>query len=121
MPPTAPPTRPRRRPPRTAARAWRRGRPRRRRRRRPGRRTECRPGPDPTRHQPRRNIYMTRAKLSGMRAKAMTTAPEVLRAQAAQRGDHALLVCDDDVLTYAEADARSAELASRLTARGAGP
>jgi acyl-CoA synthetase (AMP-forming)/AMP-acid ligase II len=37
------------------------------------------------------------------------------------RGDRALLICDDDVLTYADAAARSAALAKGMLARGAGP
>jgi acyl-CoA synthetase (AMP-forming)/AMP-acid ligase II len=44
----------------------------------------------------------------------------VLAARSAERGDHCLLVCDDDVLTYAEADRRSAALAAGLLAAGAG-
>lgn len=47
------------------------------------------------------------------------TVPELLAEQAGRRGDHALLICDDDVLTYADADARSAELAQGLLALGA--
>ena len=38
----------------------------------------------------------------------------------ASSGDHPLLICDDDVLTYADADARSAALAKGLLAIGAG-
>jgi acyl-CoA synthetase (AMP-forming)/AMP-acid ligase II len=49
------------------------------------------------------------------------TVPELLRARAAGRGEHPFLVCDDDVLSYAEAASRSAELAQGLLARGAGP
>ncbi len=48
------------------------------------------------------------------------TLPERLRAQAAARGGHALLICDDDVLSYAAADVRSAALAKGLLASGAG-
>jgi acyl-CoA synthetase (AMP-forming)/AMP-acid ligase II len=43
-----------------------------------------------------------------------------LREQAAARGDHPLLICDDDVLSYADAQARSAALAKGLLAYGAG-
>ncbi|ULE33304.1 class I adenylate-forming enzyme family protein [Mycobacterium sp. IDR2000157661] len=43
-----------------------------------------------------------------------------LRGQARARGAHPLLVCDDDRLTYAEADRRSAMLARGLIALGAG-
>jgi acyl-CoA synthetase (AMP-forming)/AMP-acid ligase II len=49
----------------------------------------------------------------------VNTVPAVLAEQAARRGDHALLICDDDVLTYADAEARSAELAQGLLALGA--
>ncbi|MGV0875215.1 class I adenylate-forming enzyme family protein [Mycolicibacterium sp. XJ879] len=49
-----------------------------------------------------------------------TTVDTVLRGQAARRGTHPLLICDDDRLTYAEADTRSAELARGLIALGAG-
>src|SRR5438270_463219 len=38
-----------------------------------------------------------------------STVPAVLGEQAAHRGDHPLLICDDDVLTYAAADAREAK------------
>jgi len=48
------------------------------------------------------------------------TVPAVLAEQAARRGDHPLLVCDDDRLTYADAESRSAELAEGLLALGAG-
>jgi acyl-CoA synthetase (AMP-forming)/AMP-acid ligase II len=37
-----------------------------------------------------------------------------------RRSHHVLLICDDERLTYAEADLRSAELARGLVARGAG-
>ena len=37
-----------------------------------------------------------------------------------RRADHVLLICDDERLTYAEADQRSAELARGLIASGAG-
>ncbi len=48
------------------------------------------------------------------------TVAETLRRQARSRGDHPLLVCDDDHIGYAEADRRSAELARGLIARGVG-
>ena len=46
------------------------------------------------------------------------TLPAVVAEQASRRRDHPLLICDDDVLTYAEAETRSAELAERLLAAG---
>lgn len=49
-----------------------------------------------------------------------STVAEVLRQHARSRGDHPLLVCDADRITYAEADVRSAELARGLIAAGAG-
>jgi acyl-CoA synthetase (AMP-forming)/AMP-acid ligase II len=49
------------------------------------------------------------------------TLPALLRARVAARGAAVLLSCDDDVLTYAEADRRSAALARGLLAAGAGP
>ena len=49
------------------------------------------------------------------------TVPALLRARAAQRGDHPLLVCDDDVVSYTDADARAAALAQGLLGVGAGP
>jgi acyl-CoA synthetase (AMP-forming)/AMP-acid ligase II len=48
------------------------------------------------------------------------TIPALLRARAASRGGHALLVCDDEVVSYADADVRSAALAKGLLATGAG-
>jgi acyl-CoA synthetase (AMP-forming)/AMP-acid ligase II len=48
------------------------------------------------------------------------TIPALLHARAAARGDSVLLVCDEDVLTYSEADRRSAALARGLLAAGAG-
>jgi acyl-CoA synthetase (AMP-forming)/AMP-acid ligase II len=48
------------------------------------------------------------------------TVPALLRERAGQRPDAVLLACDDDVLTYGEADRRSAELARGLLAVGAG-
>lgn len=49
------------------------------------------------------------------------TVPALLRARVAERPGAVLLTCDDDVLTYAEADRRSAALARGLLALGAGP
>jgi acyl-CoA synthetase (AMP-forming)/AMP-acid ligase II len=49
------------------------------------------------------------------------TLPALLRARAGERGDAPLLVCDDDVLTYAGAERRSAELARGLLGAGVGP
>ena len=54
-----------------------------------------------------------------MAARSHTVA-EILRRQAAARGDHPLLVCDAGRLTYSEADRRSATLARGLIALGAG-
>ncbi|WP_054567781.1 class I adenylate-forming enzyme family protein [Frankia sp. R43] len=48
------------------------------------------------------------------------TVPALLREQAARHGTRALLRCDDDVLTYAEAERRSGELARGLLALGVG-
>ncbi|MGB8794313.1 MAG: class I adenylate-forming enzyme family protein [Mycobacterium sp.] len=48
------------------------------------------------------------------------TVGEILREQAHSRGDHPLLVCDTDRISYAEADRRSAQLARGLVALGAG-
>jgi acyl-CoA synthetase (AMP-forming)/AMP-acid ligase II len=48
------------------------------------------------------------------------TLPDRWRQQAAARGDHPLLVCDDEALSYADAEARSAALAKGLLACGAG-
>jgi acyl-CoA synthetase (AMP-forming)/AMP-acid ligase II len=49
-----------------------------------------------------------------------TTIGEALRAQVAARGDATMLVCDDDRLTYADADRRSRAVARGLVAMGAG-
>ena len=49
------------------------------------------------------------------------TLPALLRARAESRGASVLLACDDDVLTYAAAERRSAALARGLVAAGAGP
>lgn len=48
------------------------------------------------------------------------TVAQILRQQARLRGDHPLLVCDGDRISYAEADLRSAVLARGLIALGAG-
>jgi acyl-CoA synthetase (AMP-forming)/AMP-acid ligase II len=48
------------------------------------------------------------------------TVAQILRGRAGCRGDHPLLVCDGDRISYAEADHRSAELARGLIALGAG-
>jgi acyl-CoA synthetase (AMP-forming)/AMP-acid ligase II len=48
------------------------------------------------------------------------TVAEILRHRARSRGDHPLLVCDGDRISYADADCRSADLARGLIARGAG-
>lgn len=48
------------------------------------------------------------------------TVGEILREQAHHRGDHPLLVCDAERVSYAEADRRSAQLARGLIALGAG-
>ena len=48
------------------------------------------------------------------------TVAEILRHQDRSRGDHPLLVCDGDRISYGEADRRSAELARGLIALGAG-
>ncbi len=49
-----------------------------------------------------------------------STLPELLAARAAERCDHPLLICDDEVLTFAETERRSAVLARGLLAAGAG-
>jgi acyl-CoA synthetase (AMP-forming)/AMP-acid ligase II len=46
------------------------------------------------------------------------TIPELLRTRTLERQDSPLLVCDDDMLTYAEADRRSQSLAKGLLAAG---
>jgi acyl-CoA synthetase (AMP-forming)/AMP-acid ligase II len=48
------------------------------------------------------------------------TVGTILRDQARSRGDHALLVCDAERISYAEAERRSAQLARGLIALGAG-
>jgi acyl-CoA synthetase (AMP-forming)/AMP-acid ligase II len=49
------------------------------------------------------------------------TVPALLAERRRSRGDHPLLICDDDVLTYADADRCSAALAKGLLASGVGP
>jgi acyl-CoA synthetase (AMP-forming)/AMP-acid ligase II len=49
-----------------------------------------------------------------------TTVADVLREQAQNRGEHPLLICDSDRLTYAEAHRRSTKLACGLITLGAG-
>jgi acyl-CoA synthetase (AMP-forming)/AMP-acid ligase II len=48
------------------------------------------------------------------------TVGEILRDHARSRGDHPLLVCDTERISYTEADGRSARLARGLVALGAG-
>jgi acyl-CoA synthetase (AMP-forming)/AMP-acid ligase II len=48
------------------------------------------------------------------------TIPALLRARVASRGTSAALACDDDILTWAAAEQRSAALARGLLAAGAG-
>src|ERR1700758_4488232 len=48
------------------------------------------------------------------------TVAEILRARVRSRGDHPLLVCDAERISYAEADRRSAQLARGLIAHGGG-
>jgi acyl-CoA synthetase (AMP-forming)/AMP-acid ligase II len=48
------------------------------------------------------------------------TVPLLLRARSQARGGHPFLICDDDVLAYSDACARSALLAKALLASGAG-
>ncbi|MEB3029995.1 class I adenylate-forming enzyme family protein [[Mycobacterium] nativiensis] len=48
------------------------------------------------------------------------TLPRIWRTQAQSRGSHPLLICDSERLSYAQADHRSALLARRLIALGAG-
>ncbi len=50
----------------------------------------------------------------------MNTLPARLRDQASARGRNSLLICDGDILSYADAEARSAALAKGLLAHGAG-
>jgi acyl-CoA synthetase (AMP-forming)/AMP-acid ligase II len=48
------------------------------------------------------------------------TLPGILRAQADSRGSQPLLICDAERISYIDAERRSASLAGRLTALGAG-
>jgi hypothetical protein len=48
------------------------------------------------------------------------TIPALLGRQAAERASHPLLICDDETLTYEQADRQSAALAAGLLATGAG-
>jgi acyl-CoA synthetase (AMP-forming)/AMP-acid ligase II len=48
------------------------------------------------------------------------TVPALLAEQASRRGNHVLLVCDGEELSYGEAEARSSVVAKGLLARGAG-
>jgi acyl-CoA synthetase (AMP-forming)/AMP-acid ligase II len=48
------------------------------------------------------------------------TIPALLGRQAAERASHPLLICDDETLTYEQADRQSAALAAGLLAAGAG-
>ncbi|HVN50455.1 MAG TPA: class I adenylate-forming enzyme family protein [Acidimicrobiales bacterium] len=48
------------------------------------------------------------------------TVPSLLAERASRRRDHPWLICDDDVLSYGDADTRSAGLAEGLLAVGAG-
>jgi amino acid adenylation domain-containing protein len=49
------------------------------------------------------------------------TLPELFAAAAERNSDAVAVVCEDELLTYAELDARAQQLARLLTARGAGP
>jgi acyl-CoA synthetase (AMP-forming)/AMP-acid ligase II len=53
-------------------------------------------------------------------ADSRLTVAEIVRQQSRRRGDHPLLVCDAERLSYADADRRSAHLARGLIALGAG-
>ncbi|OBK90507.1 class I adenylate-forming enzyme family protein [Mycolicibacter sinensis] len=55
-----------------------------------------------------------------MPSKKPVTLPEILCTQARSRGSHPLLVCDTERISYADAEQRSAGLAGRLVALGAG-
>ncbi len=57
---------------------------------------------------------------AGPAAAIPATLPALLRARAQERANHPLLICDDEVLTYAEALDRSARLAKGLIASGVG-
>ncbi|MDA8044680.1 MAG: class I adenylate-forming enzyme family protein [Actinomycetota bacterium] len=49
------------------------------------------------------------------------TVPSLLTDRARSRPDHPFVICDDEVLTYGDADVRSAVLAKGLLAGGVGP
>ena len=53
------------------------------------------------------------------RAMTGATVGAVLRHQVNERGDTTMVVCDDDQITYAEAEARSRAISGGLVARGA--
>src|ERR1700742_2108053 len=77
------------------------------------------PGP------PRANLTWARSGGSSMRRSATmpadtATVARILCRQAQSRGEHPFLVCDEDRISYAQADRRSAELARGLIALGAG-
>jgi acyl-CoA synthetase (AMP-forming)/AMP-acid ligase II len=55
-----------------------------------------------------------------MPSECFDTLPEILRAQAGSRGAHPLLICDAERISYTDAEQRSAGLAQRLVALGAG-
>lgn len=55
-----------------------------------------------------------------MPIKSFDTLPEILHAQADSRGSHPLLICDAERISYTDAEQRSASLAQRLVALGAG-
>ena len=61
---------------------------------------------------------MTRDRRRRRRRPAAHRARAPARARVAERGDHPLLICDDDVLTYAEADARARPRSAKGAARG---
>lgn len=48
------------------------------------------------------------------------TIPALLSVRASERGEHPLLICEDEVLSYAAADQRSGDLARGLLCAGAG-
>jgi acyl-CoA synthetase (AMP-forming)/AMP-acid ligase II len=50
----------------------------------------------------------------------VSTFPQILRQQARSRGDHPLLICDRERISYDDAERRSAHLARGLIALGAG-
>ncbi len=60
---------------------------------------------------------MTSAEIS---LECTSTLPQRLQEVAAAQGERALLICDDDIISYAEAEVRSALLAKGLLAYGAG-